>query len=74
MSRSLVRAAFAVAMLSLVGCSSVEEGEEEEVGETVDQAYTGRLAELTHIGNERAGSPASWAQPDSEGIFGQNGY
>jgi len=69
---STLLASFLVVSFAVTGCASTEE-EEEEVS-SGEEAYTGRLAELTYIGSSYAGAPRSWEQPDSEGIFGQYGY
>jgi hypothetical protein len=69
-----VRALAAILYASFIAACGASESElpEDDVEETTE-AYSGTIATLVDTPTPR-GAPTSWAQPDSEGILGQNGY
>jgi hypothetical protein len=63
-------AAFAVVLACLPACA-VEDVDDPV--ESSEAAYSGKLAVMSEI-SAPPDAVGSWAQPESEGIFGQNGY
>lgn len=74
-SRRVRAPLFAACAVLVAACGASDSSPEDgiEVGESSEAAYTGTLASLTPTAAP-PGAPGSWAQPDSEGILGQNGY
>jgi hypothetical protein len=74
-ARACAVASFSI-LVSNIGCSSSDDAasSEDEAIEGSTQAYSGVVPDMNALEDEWNGAPKSWAQPESEGVFGLQNF